>query len=58
MMPQLIAGTPRKQAQDRARDLLTRDAMEPFAPHFAEATGALGRLAGSQPGDAMVSGVR
>ena len=41
-----------------ARDLLTRDAMEPFAPHFAEATGALGRLAGSQPGDAMVSGVR
>lgn len=41
-----------------ARDLLTRQAMAPFAPLFAEATGALGRLAGSQPGDAMVSGVR
>jgi len=41
-----------------ARDLLTHDAMAPFAPHFAEATGALGRLAGMQPGDAMVSGVR
>ena len=41
-----------------ARDLLTRDAMAPFAPLFEAATGALGRLAGSQPGDAMVSGVR
>lgn len=41
-----------------ARDLLTRDAMTPFAPLFEAATGALGRLAGSQPGDAMVSGMR
>ena len=41
-----------------ARDLLTRQAMAPFARHFHDATGALGRLAGSQPGDAMVSGVR
>lgn len=41
-----------------ARDLLTRDAMAPFAPLFHDATGALGRLAGSQPGDAMVRGVR
>ena len=41
-----------------ARDLLARDAMGPFAPHFHDATRALGVLAGSQAGDAMVCGVR
>ena len=41
-----------------ARDLLARNAMAPFAPLFDDATRALGRLAGSQPGEAMVSAVR
>ena len=38
-----------------ARDLLARDAMTPFVPLFAEATRALGTLAGSQPGEGMVT---
>jgi ubiquinone/menaquinone biosynthesis C-methylase UbiE len=41
-----------------ARDLLARDAMAPFAPLFADATRALGTLAGSQPGEAMVAAWR
>jgi SAM-dependent methyltransferase len=41
-----------------ARDLLAREAMTAFAPLFAEATRALGTLAGSQPGEAMVTAVR
>ncbi|MBM4416471.1 MAG: hypothetical protein FJ035_09630, partial [Chloroflexi bacterium] len=35
-----------------ARELLARGAMPAFAPQFAEATRALGRLAASQLGDA------
>jgi SAM-dependent methyltransferase len=41
-----------------ARNLLARDAMPAFAPLFAEATDALGGVAGSQPGDAMVAAVK
>jgi SAM-dependent methyltransferase len=41
-----------------ARDLLARGAMQPFAPLFHDATRALGGIAGSQHGDAMVCGVR
>jgi SAM-dependent methyltransferase len=41
-----------------ARDLLAHNAMPAFAPHFDDATRALGTLAGSQPGDAMVVAVR
>jgi len=41
-----------------ARDLLARDAMGPFVPLFDDATRALGVLAGSQVGDAMICGVR
>lgn len=41
-----------------ARELLTRGAMPAMAPQFAEATRALGRLAASQAGDAMVRAVR
>jgi hypothetical protein len=41
-----------------ARELLAREAMTPFVPLFHEATRALGVLAGSQVGDAMVCGVR
>ena len=33
MMPQLIAGTPRAAAQDRARELLTRMGLEPRLQH-------------------------
>jgi SAM-dependent methyltransferase len=41
-----------------ARDLLARNAMTSFAPLFADATRALGALAGSQRGDAMVVAIR
>jgi SAM-dependent methyltransferase len=41
-----------------ARELIARGAMPAAAPLFAEATRALGRLAASQPGDAMVRAVR
>lgn len=41
-----------------ARELLARGAMEPFVPLFEDATRALGTLAGSQVGDAMVTGVK
>ena len=41
-----------------ARDLLRRNRMDAFAPLFAETTAALGRLAGSQPGAAMVTAIR
>lgn len=41
-----------------ARDLLARETMGAFAPLFENATRALGTLAGSQTGDAMVTGVR
>lgn len=41
-----------------ARDLLARDAMAPFAPLFDDATRALGTLAGSQPGEGMVTAIR
>jgi ubiquinone/menaquinone biosynthesis C-methylase UbiE len=41
-----------------ARDLLARNAMASFAPLFTEATRALGTLAGSQPGEGMVTAVR
>lgn len=40
------------------RRLLADGAMKPFAPLFHEATRALGALAGSQYGDAMVAAVR
>ncbi len=41
-----------------ARHVLARQSMPAFAPLFAEATRALGSLAGSQTGDAMVAAVR
>jgi hypothetical protein len=41
-----------------ARDLLARDAMTSFVPLFSEATRALGTLAGTQPGEAMVTAIR
>lgn len=41
-----------------ARDLLGRNAMMPFVPVFADATRALGTLAGSQQGEGMVTAVR
>jgi SAM-dependent methyltransferase len=41
-----------------ARDLLARKAMTSFAPLFPDATRALGAIAGSQPGDAMVVATR
>jgi ubiquinone/menaquinone biosynthesis C-methylase UbiE len=41
-----------------ARDLIARGAMAEFAPLFADATTALGGIAGSQRGDAMVAAVR
>lgn len=41
-----------------ARDILARGEMASFAPLFQEATRALGSLAGSQPGDAMVAAIR
>jgi len=41
-----------------ARDLLARGAIEPFVPLFAEATRALGALAGSQDGRGMITALR
>lgn len=41
-----------------ARDLLSRREMPAFAPLFAEATRALGGIAGSQHGDAMVAATK
>ncbi len=41
-----------------ARGVLARGTMTEFAPLFAEATSALGGLAGSQVGDAMVTAIR
>lgn len=41
-----------------ARELGRRDALGPLLPHFAEAAGALGRLAGDIPGRQMVTAVR
>lgn len=38
-----------------ARNLLARNAMAAFIPLFADATRALGTLAGSQPGEGMVT---
>jgi hypothetical protein len=41
-----------------ARSLLSRGDMPAFAPLFAEATRALGGIAGSQAGDAMVAAIK
>ena len=49
---------PGELARRFARDLLARDAMEPFVPLFASATRALGTLAGSQDGRGMITAIR
>lgn len=41
-----------------SRTILEMGAMPEFAPLFATATTALGRIAGSQPGEAMVAAIR
>ena len=51
--PAPLADAP--ESDDIARDLLTRQAMAPFAPHFSEATGALGRLMAADSDDVLIS---
>ena len=41
-----------------ARDLIARDRLTPFAPLFEDATTALGRIAATQPGNAMITAIR